>query len=135
VLAFGLLRGVAQSGSARALGARRRGFKSRLPDPHAAERGESRGSVNRGVSVHATFTALGSAEFVAPRTKRSPSGARAGAKPTAPARLWRGCLSPVGGEKPEEPNLPAAEETNRRVPSGSVAGVEAQAAIRRERPT
>src|SRR5262252_9939723 len=28
-------RGVAQSGSARALGARRRGFKSRLPDPNS----------------------------------------------------------------------------------------------------
>ena len=33
VLDLRLLRGVAQSGSARALGARRRGFKSRLPDP------------------------------------------------------------------------------------------------------
>src|SRR6187397_199998 len=31
------IRGVAQSGSARALGARRRGFKSRLPDPTLRE--------------------------------------------------------------------------------------------------
>jgi hypothetical protein len=38
VLHLRLLRGVAQSGSARALGARRRGFKSRLPDPYFTRR-------------------------------------------------------------------------------------------------
>ena len=65
-------RGVAQSGSARALGARRRGFKSRLPDPllEDAVRGLSKREALREQGFEKVTALLKSPEFPLPQPRR-----------------------------------------------------------------